>query len=379
MLFIFWISLITLFHVYIGYMIICIIIGKIFKQPIDKQEIFPTVTILIPAYNEQQVIKQKIENTLALEYPKDKLEIVIASESNDQTNQLVSDFKAQGIILYAFEQRRGKSRMLYDVFAKTKGEIIIFSDANAMYKPDVIKKLARNFNDPKIGGVLGNLIITNPKDSSISQGESVFKKYEAVLRQANTAAHSIIGADGTMLAMRRDLYKPIDPDRGDDFELALRIRIQGYGMVFEPEAISYEKASIDFRDEIKRKRRIVSWFWKSALILLGEMLHPFRGFLIFQVISNKILRWLSPYFLILLFISSLRLAAMNNFYALFFQLQVFFYSLAVFSGIFLSSSDNKFLKLLKMPFFFIVFNYAFLIGTIEGLFLKQNPFWKKVR
>lgn len=379
MLFIFWISLIILFHIYIGYLIICIIIGMIFKKPIDKQEIFPVVTILIPAYNEQQVIKQKIENTLLLEYPKDKLEIVIASESNDQTNQLVSEFKNQGVVLFDFQQRRGKSRMLYNVFPKTKGEIIVFSDANAMYKPDVIKKLARNFNDPKIGGVLGKLIITNPEDSSISEGESVFKKYEAVLRQSNTAVHSIIGADGTMLAIRRDLYKPIDPDRGDDFELALRVRLQGYGMVFEPEAVSYENASIDFRDEIKRKRRIVSWFWKSALILLKEMLHPFRGFLIFQVISNKILRWLSPCFLIGLFISSLSLASVNNFYAVFFQLQVFFYSIAVLSGIFLKKSGNKFQKILRMPFFFIVFNYAFLIGTIEGLFLKQNPFWKKVR
>jgi cellulose synthase/poly-beta-1,6-N-acetylglucosamine synthase-like glycosyltransferase len=377
--FIFWISLITLFHVYIGYMIICIIIGKIFKQPIDKQEIFPTVTMLVPAYNEQQVIKQKIENSLALAYPKDKLEIVIASESNDQTNQLVREFQDKGIILYAFEQRRGKSRMLHDVFFKTKGEIVVFSDANAMYHPDAINKLVRNFHDPKIGGVLGKLIIANPDDSSTSEGESVFKKYESLLRKANTAVHSIIGADGTMLAIRRDLYKPIDPDRGDDFELALRVRIQGYGMVFEPEAVSYEKASIDFRDEIKRKIRIVSWFWKSALILLREMVHPFRGFLIFQVVSNKILRWLSPVFLILLFISSFNTAGINNPHALFFQLQVFFYAIAMLGGIFPGKSKNKFQKILRMPFFFIVFNYAFLIGSIKGLFLKQKPFWQKVR
>ncbi|MBU1044920.1 MAG: glycosyltransferase family 2 protein [Candidatus Omnitrophica bacterium] len=376
---IFWISLISLFHVYIGYLIICIIAAKLFKQPIDKQEIFPTVTLLIPAYNEQPVIKAKIENSLALEYPKDKLKIVIASESTDNTNQLVSEYLDQGIVLHAFAQRRGKSRMLYDVVGKTTGEIIVFSDANAMYKPDVISKLVRNFNDRKIGGVLGSLIITNPDDSSISEGESVFKKYESILRKANTAVHSIIGADGTMLAIRRDLYKPISPERGDDFEIALRIRVQGYGMVFEPEAISYEKASVDFQAEIKRKRRIVSWFWKSALILLSEMVNPWQGFLIFQVISNKIMRWLSPVFLIALFVSSLSLAPGSIFYGLFFQLQVFFYCVAMLGGIFSKKTENKLEKILRMPFFFIVFNYAFLIGTIEGLFLKQKPFWQKVR
>jgi len=119
---------------------------------------------------------------LALLYPQDKLEIVIVSESDDNTNQLVREYAARGIVLYAFEQRRGKSRMLYDVVEKTKGEIIVFSDANAMYKLDVISKLVRNFHDPKIGGVLGSLIITNPDDSSISQGESVFKKYELLIQ-----------------------------------------------------------------------------------------------------------------------------------------------------------------------------------------------------
>jgi len=379
MLFIFWISLISLFHAYIGYLIICIIIGKLFKKPINKKEIFPVVTVLIPAYNEQQVIKEKIKNSLALDYPKDELEIIIASESTDNTNQLVKEFAAQGIILHAFEQRRGKSRMLNDVVSKTKGEIILFSDANAMYKSDVIKKLVQNFHDPRVGGVLGSLLITNADDSSISEGESVFKKYESILRKANTAVHSIIGADGTMLAIRRNLYKPISPDRGDDFEIALRIRIQGYGMIFEPEAISYEKASVDFRDEIKRKRRIVSWFWKSALILLSEMIKPWRGFLIFQVISNKIMRWLSPVFLIALFVSSMSLSYLNIFYGLFFQLQVFFYCMALLGGIFSKKSDNKLEKILRMPFFFIVFNYAFLIGTIEGLFFNQKPFWQKVR
>lgn len=372
-------SLIALFYTYFGYLMLSVLLGKIFKKTIDKKDITPSVTLLIPAYNEENVIAGKLENSLKLDYPKDKLEVIVASESNDRTNEIVAGFKERGVILYDFAQRRGKSRMLYDVYPKTKGDIVVFSDANAIYDEQAIKKLVRNFNDKRIGGVLGNLIVTNPEKSSISEGESVFKKYEAVLRKSNTAQLAIVGADGTMLAIRRELYFPISPERGDDFELAVRIRMKGFGMVFEPEAISYEKASTDFLSEIRRKRRIVSWFFKSAFILLPEMISRCRFFLMFQVISNKLFRWFSPYFLIILFVSSLGLSRENVLFAAVLYTQAVFYAAALLSGIFIRKADNKLQKILRMPFFFVVFNYAFLIGTLEGMFMSQKPFWKKVR
>ena len=372
-------SLLALFYTYFGYLGISIILGKMFFKKIDKKEIFPKVTLLIPAYNEQNVIAEKIENSLSLDYPQDLLEIVVASESNDRTNDIVEKFQEKGVVLYSFEERRGKSRMLHEVYPKAKGEIVVFSDANAIYDTQAMKKLVRNFNDKRIGGVLGNLIITNPEKSSISEGESIFKKYESMLRTANTNQLAIVGADGSMLAIRKELYFPISPERGDDFELAIRIRIKGYAMVFEPEAISYEKASTDSMAEISRKRRIVSWFFKSLFILLWEMLLKGRWFLMFQVISNKFFRWFSPYFLILLFVSSLKLSSGDGFYKIILYLQILFYATALLSGIFIKSADNRFQKVLRMPFFFVVFNYAFLIGTIEGMFSSQKPFWKKVR
>ena len=372
-------SIVSLFYAYFGYLGLSIVLGKIFKRDIDKKDIFPSVTLLIPAYNEQNVIAEKLENSLSLDYPKDLLEIIVASESNDGTDDIVREFQKKGVVLYSFKERRGKSRMLYEVVPKAKGEIVVFSDANAIYDTQAIKKLVRNFNDNRIGGVLGNLIITNPEKSSISEGESVFKKYESILRESNTHQLAIVGADGSMLAIRKEFYFPISPERGDDFELAIRIRIKGYAMVFEPEAISYEKASIDSLAEINRKRRIVSWFFKSSFILLWEMLLKGRCFLMFQVISNKFFRWFSPYFLILLFVSSLKLSQEHVFYQSVLYLQILFYLLALLSGVFIKSSANKFQKILRMPFFFVVFNYAFLIGTLEGMFMSQKPFWKKVR
>lgn len=376
---VFYFSLLALFYTYFGYLILSIILGEIFTETIDKKEIFPKVTLLIPAYNEENVIAEKMENSLSLDYPKDLLEIVVASESNDGTNDIVQSFKDKGVVLYSFKERRGKSRMLYDVYPKAKGEIVVFSDANAIYETQAIKKLVQNFHDKRIGGVLGHLIITNPDKSSISEGESVFKKYESILRIANTNQLAIVGADGTMLAIRKELYFPISPERGDDFELALRVRINGYAMVFEPEAISYENASTDFLAEIRRKRRIVSWFFKSSFILLWEMLLKGKWFLMYQVIFNKLFRWFSPYFLILLFVSSFILSPENVFYQIVLYLQIAFYIVSLLSGIFIKKADNKFQKILRMPFFFVVFNYAFLIGTLEGMFMRQRPFWKKVR
>lgn len=377
--YIFWISLLILIYIYIGYLAISVLLGKIFRKPLLKKDILPTLSLIIPAFNEQRVIKEKVENSLELDYPKEKLEIIVVSESNDQTNNIVSRYIDRGVTLYAYKTRRGKSKMLYDTVPKTKGEIIVFSDANAIYKKDALRKLVRNFYDKHIGAVLGRLLIANPEDSSISEGESIYKKYEGLLRKYNSYLHAILGADGSMLGIRRELYSPISPTRGDDFELAIRIRIRGWGVVFEPEAISYENAATSSRDEIRRKIRIVSGFLKSSFFLLKEVLCPFRGLLIFQLISNKILRWFSPYFLILLFFSNLALYKARPFYSIFFSMQILFYFIAVISGVYLKKSGGRLHKLLGMPFYFLTFNYAFLVGTWEGLFFGHKSFWEKAR
>ena len=371
--------MILLVHIYVGYLGISILLGKIFRKPLKKEGILPNVSLVIPAFNEEKVIKDKLENSLGLDYPKEKLEIVVVSESDDQTNSIVSQYIEKGIILYTYRTRQGKSKMLYDTVPKTKGEIIVFSDANAIYEKDALKRLVSNFYDRHIGGVLGRLVIANPHDSSISGGESIYKKYEGLLRKYNSYLHSILGADGSMFGIRRELYSPISPTRGDDFELAVRILIKGFGLVFEPEAISYEKASISYHDEIRRKIRMVSWFLKSSFFLLKEMFRPFRGFLIFQLISNKILRWFSPYFVILLFFSNLVLYKTHPFYSIFFSIQILFYTIAVISGIYLKKGERRLHRLLGMAFYFLTFNYAFLLGTLKGLFFRQKSLWEKVR
>lgn len=377
--YIFWISAILLIHIYIGYLGISILLGKIFRKTLIKKEIVPTVSLLIPAFNEQEIIGEKLENSLDLDYPKEKLEIVVVSESNDKTNSIISQYVERGVILYTYKTRQGKSKMLYDAVPKTKGEIIIFSDANAIYKKDALRKLVRNFSDQRIGGVLGRLCIANPEDSTISEGESIYKKYEGLLRKHNSYLHAVLGADGSMLGIRRELYSPVSPTQSDDFELAIRVRLKGLGVTFEPEAISYENAAVSSRDEIRRKIRIVSGFFRSSFVFLKEALCPFRGLLIFQIISNKILRWLSPYFLILFFFANLAIYKTHSFYGIVFALQILFYVIALTSGIYIKTTKRGLAKLLGMPFYFITFNLAFLVGVWKGLLCGHKSFWEKTR
>ncbi len=374
---IFWFSAALIFYVYAGYLGVWIIVGSIFNRRRVKKDIFPSVTLIIPAFNEEKVIKDKLENSLSLDYPQGKLEIVVCSESTDQTNSIVSTYAQKGVKLFTYRKRQGKSAMLYDAVPQTQGEIIVFSDANAIFAENALKELLNNFADARIGAVCGRLKIANPQESAVSWGEYLYKQYEGLLRKYNSRLLSVLGVDGSIFALRRTLYLPISPQRGDDFELAARILIKGFGVVFEPEAVSFEKAALSSAVEATRKIRIVSWFLRSALILLKEMLWPFKGLLIFQLVSHKILRWYSPGFFILLFFSSLVLSSSHILYALVFAVQVVFYLAGTVGWIIFEGSGRKSPAGLKLPFYFLVFNSAFLLGVLRGIFLKPKPFWEK--
>jgi len=375
-LIIFWTSLALILYVYGGYLVLTVILGCLFSKPVKKENILPTVTLLIAAFNEQKIIQAKLENSLGLDYPNDKLEIVVCSESNDQTNKIVSGYACRGVKLFSYPKRQGKSKMLYQAIPKISGEIIVFSDANAIYSKDALKKITRNFAGKNIGAVQGKLRIINPEESAVSQGEAIYKRYEALLRKSNSRTHSVLGVDGSLFAIRKSMYFPIAADRGDDFELAVRILIKGFGVVFEPEAVSYEKGSTRGSLEVKRKIRIVSWFLTSSFILLKEMMICFKWKLIFQLISHKILRWCSPFFFIFLLGSSLILRKTNVFYAAVFYIQVGFYLSGLFGWRLYEEKNKPVFKLLKIPIYFLVFNYAFFVGVLQGLFRKQKPFWE---
>lgn len=376
----FLISLCLIIYPYCGYPVILWLLSKLMSKKVKKEEIIPYVTLLISAYNEENVIRSKIENTLELDYPRDKLEIIVASESTDKTNEIVSEYTDKGIILHAFKDRQGKAATLYKVVPLAKGEIIMFSDANAMYKKDALRKIARNFYDDRIGCVSGRLCYKTPGDaSSIGESEGFYWKYETVVKELENRLFSLLGANGSIFAIRKKLYFPISQKRGDDFELPIQIAIKGSGVVLEPEALSYEESSETIEGEFKRKVRIISWNIKSALILLKEAIKERRLLIPFQLLSHKLIRWFVPLWLILLYISNGLCVTSGLFWTISFLLQTIFYLIALFALIFEKRGKYLKLKIFSIPLYFTMVNYASLIGILRSFFRKEATKWQKTR
>jgi len=384
---IFWFSIFLALYCYLGYPLILIILGLIFgKEPafakamagkLKKAEITPSVSLLIPVYNEEKIIKKKIENSLDLDYQKDKLEIVVASESDDRTNEIVKEYENRGVKLIEFAGREGKQYTIYRTLPKCQGEIIVLTDANGMFKKDALLKLVRNFADPRIGCVSGELKYINPQETSIGESEGIYWRYEIFIKKLESKIQSILGANGSIYALRKELYSPISKYRGDDFELPIRVAQQGYGVVWEPEAISEEEVYPETIKEFKRKVVIIGWHFRGAFILLKESFKKNQPLLVFQLISHKILRWLIGFFLVFIFLSNILLLD-NPFYSILFIGQIIFYSLAIF-GYFLDKKRKKLNKLVNLAYYFCMVNLAALVGVIKGMLGKQKPTWEKVR
>jgi len=373
----FWLLIFLILYCYIGYPLILLILGFFFGKKVEKKEIFPSVSLLIPVYNEEKIIRQKIENSLALDYPKEKLEIIVASESNDRTNEIVKEYKDKGVKLIEFKGRKGKQYTIYRTLPKCKGEIIVLTDANGMFKEDALKKLVRSFADPKIGCVCGELRYINPKKVAVGEGETIYWKYDTFIKKLESKFHSVLGAHGSIYALRKNLYNPLSEYRGDDFELPIRVAQQGYGVVWEPEAISEEEVYPETKREFKRKVVIIGWHFRSGLILLKESFKKLRFLLIFQLISHKILRWLIGFFLLFLFFSNLFLLD-KPFYLILFIGQILFYLLAIL-GYILDKKGKKLNKFINLPYYFCMVNLAALVGVINGLLGRQTATWEKLR
>jgi len=358
-------------YVYIGYPIVLWILGKLKRCPIKKADITPFVSLLIPAHNEEKCIGKKIENCLALDYPKDRLEVIIASDGSvDKTNSIVEQYQNRGVVLSGSFQRLGKSAALMRCVNMAKGEIILFSDADSMLEKDSLRRLIRNFADLTIGCVEGVRRDINEKGILL---DSLYWKYETMLKKLNSRLYSLIGATGAIYAVRKILYNPLTPKRGDDFEIPIRVLLQDYRTVLEPEAIAYHPW-LSNKDEFGRIVRIVSWMMPSAFMLLTEAIRKGKWLLTFQLLSHKILRWFMPLFMIALFWVNLRLY--GGIYSFIYWTQALFYSFA-FIGFICEKNKIKIPAPLKIPYFFCLINYASLVGILKFIFGKDSMNWTK--
>ncbi len=329
--FIFWGNAFLFLYVAAGYPVLAMALGKWFpKSNVVDEQYYPTVTLIISAYNEEQDIRQKLENTLKLSYPKDKLEIIVISDaSSDSTDAIVEEFSGQGVKLHRMEERGGKTAGLNAVVPHVKSEIVVFSDANAFYKPDVIKKFVRNFSDPQVGCVTGDSQYVGVTQASSGSNEKLYWDYDRRLKIGESAFGSMVGSDGAIFAIRKGHYSDLGAQDINDFVLPLRIVGQGFRCIFEREAICEEASTVQMAEEFSRKVRVVNRSW-NALWKLRDLLNPFaHGWFAIQLWSHKVLRWLSPLFLLLVFLSSLFLSLSSKFFLVVLASQMLVYGIGL--------------------------------------------------
>lgn len=377
--FLFLFLIVLILYVYFGYPFLLLILSKLCpSSPVQKAEITPTVSLIIAAYNEEKVIAQKIENCLSLDYPSENLEIIVASDgSMDRTNEIVRGYAGQGVKLIALSPNQGKSSAQNQAVAEAQGDIIFFSDANVMLRPDAVRKIVSNLADVNVGCVVGKVTYINKGDTSVSQGEESYWRYELFLREKESKFGNFTMGSGPIMAIRRNLFQPLDSNVGEDFVLPMQVAISGYRVVYEPKAISEE---ILFQNThvsmFRTKVRIITKDLRG-LFICRTLLNPFRYPLYaWGLISHKLLRWLAPYFLIVLFVSNILLLD-HFFYRLIFSLQLAFYSMAA-AGYFWQKK-NKAPRIFGIPFSFCLVNLAALVGVAKFAMGKKSGRWKPVR
>ncbi len=363
--FIFWASFGLLVYVYLGYPLLLTFLARFSELAVPAADLpAPSVTLLISAFNESQVIAAKLENALALEYPRDRLEIVVISDSSDDgTDEIVQRFSPRGVRLLRQESRLGKTAGLNLGVAEARGQLLVFSDANAMYQPDAVRRLVRHFSRPKVGYVVGNArYYEKGTESSSARSEGLYWKLETNLKKKESRFGSVVGGDGAIYAIRRELYSPLQPTDINDFLNPLQIVTRGYSGVFEPAAVCYEEAAENFDQEYRRKVRIISRSL-NALCRIPEVLNPLQNTRHwFSLVSHKLLRWIAPFFMILCLATSFALwrSPLCRAAAL---LQAAFYAIALIGWKW--RPGNKIGKLFSLVFYFCLVNLASLVGCVK--------------
>ena len=288
----FWTGLLTLAYVYVLYPLAVAVVARIRPRPVRKESIRPRVSLIIPAHNEEAVLAASLENKLALDYPRECMEVLVVSDgSTDRTDEVVRGFADRGVELIRQEPRQGKTAALNRAAARARGEILVFSDANSLYDPGALSALVRNFADPEVGYVTGRMVYAAAQGSSAAQGCSAYMRYENLLREWETQAGSVVGVDGGIDAVRAALYRPMAPDDLPDLVLPLRVIEEGYRVVYEPEAVLCEKALDETGAEYAMRVRVALRAF-VALSRMRGLLNPLRhGLFAWQLFSHKVLRY----------------------------------------------------------------------------------------
>ncbi|MEM8984019.1 MAG: glycosyltransferase family 2 protein [Pseudomonadota bacterium] len=373
---VYWLSAFVLVYVYFGYPVLLRVIKGVFgDRTVAIGEHEPPVTLVVSAFNEADVIAEKIHNSLALDYPREKLQILVVSDASDDGTDGIVEEIAEATLL-RMEERGGKTLGLNAAIEAASGEIVVFSDANAMYQQDAIRKLIRNFADENVGAVVGESTYSESANDA-ERSESAYWRYETAIKALESELGSTVGGDGAIYAIRKSLYRPMRADALSDFVNPCQIIEQGYRCLYEREAISVEEAAGSFDKEYRRKVRIVNRAWRATMSM-KHLMNPLQfGFFSLQLISHKLLRWLVPVFLVTVFTSNAFLLQDGGVYVVTYWLQIVFYLIA-FVGKAMRSSRELPLWL-YVPCYFCLVNAASAQGILEAYLGQTYTTWSTAR
>lgn len=374
-----WSAAFLVAYVYLGYPILIGLLARLRPRPIRQGKIEPSVTLLISAFNEAHVIGEKITNALALDYPKDKLEILVISDaSTDETDRIVNAYASRGVTLLRMPDRGGKTLGLNAAMKVAKGEIVVFSDANIMYLPDTLRRLVQNFADLSVGCATGDSQYVDAPHSAAHAQENTYWGYERYIRSMESLVGSTVGGDGAIFAIRRELYQPLSAETINDLVIPLQIVSRGHRAVFEPTAIGLEPSAGDFRKEFRRKRRIVNRSWRGVMSVSGILSPAQVGLFAWQVWSHKVLRWLVLPFVAIGFLGCLSAYESGVIY----QLGVWGGVASLFVaavGPFLPASLGRLSSLVQTVFYFYLVNLAAILGVTKALGGRVDRIWAPER
>jgi cellulose synthase/poly-beta-1,6-N-acetylglucosamine synthase-like glycosyltransferase len=341
------------------------------RRRVPRDEFEPQVALLVAAYNEESVIEQKIVNTLALEYPAERFEFLLGLDApSDSTAERATRMAHGSFRLMPFTNRRGKLAVIRELAAATSAEILVFSDANTMLEPETLRQLVRHFRDPQVGAVCGELRLVNA--DGMPQGESLYWRYEVALKFLENRLNCVLGANGAVYAVRRELFRTERPWIVEDFQVPMEIRYAGHRVVYDPEATALEESAPSLGAEFRRKVRIGAGAFQTFFGNL-HFLNPLKGMFALAYFSHKVLRWFGPFFMLAAWVASGVLSPLHPVYVVAFATQTAFYVLAVAGLIFGRKGRSS--RLLALPLYFCAVNLALLLGFFRLLSGRQETKW----
>jgi len=375
-----WTALALTVYTVAGYPAVLWLLARLFGRPHRPGDVEPTVTLLIPAHDEAAVIRQKVENSLALDYPPDRLQVRVVSDgSTDGTDEIVAPYRARGVELQRIEVRAGKPNAVNQAVPHARGDVLLLCDANTMFAPDAVRRLVRHFADPRVGAVTGDVRLRS-QEVSYGEGEGLFYRLERLLQTCEARLWTAVGVDGGMYALRRELYAPVPPDTLiDDFVIAMNVARAGRRVVYDPEAVATEDAVVDPAQEFRRRTRTVAGGFQTLFDGRGRPRWNQPG-LWLAYLSHKVLRWVGPFVLLALLAGNTAAAIAVprgdggrwGLYAGLLAGQGLFYALALAGA---ALGRSRLPRALCLPYYFCLTNAAALVGFFRWLRGSQPVTW----